>query len=71
MVLDAHTNLITASSITDYYQAPHFKLGVVGNEIMFSLQFKGFEAIIDTKQNFPMTTRKKVLIRPGHLVHQV
>ena len=28
--------------------------------------FDGFYAIIDAKDQYPMTTRKSVLIRPGH-----
>ena len=48
LMLDAHSDKVTASSIPD--------------------NFHGFEAIIDSKAEFPLTTRKNILISPGHTV---
>ena len=32
------------------------------------LSFQGFEAVIDSQKEYPLTTRKNILIRPGHTV---
>ena len=47
IVLDGHSDLISASSIPDSIQ--------------------GFEAIVDGKGVYPLTSREHILIRPGHL----
>ena len=47
IVLDGHSDLISASSIPDFTH--------------------GFEAIVDGKGVYPLTSREHILIRPGHL----
>ena len=68
LVLDAHTDQITSSSIPHYFQALFLQEDECYQNNSFHEQ--GFEAIIDTRKNFPTTTRKKILIKPGHLVQQ-
>jgi hypothetical protein len=48
LMLDAHSDLIAASSIPD--------------------DFEGFLAVIDSRTQYPITSRKSVLIRSGHSV---
>jgi hypothetical protein len=48
LMLDAHSDLIAASSIPD--------------------DFRGFLAVIDSRTQYPITSGKSVLIRPGHSV---
>ena len=48
IMLDAHNDLVAASSVPDDYQ--------------------GFTAVITSRKQFPLTTMKSVLIRPGHSV---
>ena len=67
LILDAHSDLVTASSITDYFQV------CVVTEVNFDatkviLKLQGFQAIIDSPMDYPMASRKNILIRPGHLV---
>ena len=33
--------------------------------------FQGFTAVIDSRNQYPLTTRKSYLIRPGHMVNNV
>ena len=46
LILDAHSDLVTGSSVND--------------------DIDGFFAIVDSKDQYPMTFRKTALIRPGH-----
>jgi hypothetical protein len=48
LMLDAHSDLIEASSVPD--------------------DFQGFTAVIASRSQYPITSRKSVLIRPGHTV---
>ena len=38
------------------------------NEMLFVILKQGFEAIIDTKQDYPTTTRRTITLKPGHTV---
>ena len=46
VILDAHTDVVSASTITE--------------------DFQGFVAIIDGGSQFPLSTRKSVMLRPGY-----
>ena len=66
LVLDAHTDLVTASSVTEPFQviisSPYLKA-----HFIFVLS-QGFDAMIDSRMEYPLVSMNKILIRPGHIV---
>ena len=75
LVLDAHTDLVTGSSISNDFEAweIHKEKELLNKlcyiEVLLSLQ--GFEAVVDSRKEYPLTKRDSVLIRPGHIVSGV
>ena len=68
-MLDAKTHLITASSISDYAQVRKKFLHVILRSVYEQIYVnQGFEAIVDTKDDYPIRSRENILIRPGHMV---
>ena len=39
------------------------------NQYIYMVYLQGFQAIIDTKGDYPTVTRKTTMIRPGHMVN--
>ena len=76
LVLDAHTDLVTGSSISNDFEACEIhrakgllmKLSYI--EVLLS-SLQGFEAVVDSRKEYPLTKRDSVLIRPGHIVSGV
>ena len=66
MVLDAHTDLVTASSVSEPFQViistPDLKA-----HFIFVLS-QGFDVMIDSRMEYPLVSMNKILIRPGHIV---
>ena len=68
LVLDGHNDLVTASSVQDYFQVQISYVLINSSKQHNWLQ--GLEAIIDTTNDYPLSARNKVLLKPGHLVSQ-
>ena len=68
LVLDAHQDLLSASSVSEDFQVKVDSLPqiIICCNIYFLTQ--GFSAIIDTKHDYAQTSREEIHIRPGHTV---
>ena len=68
LVLDAHNDIIDASTIPNDFEVQFYY------EKLFIFQFtnfigiQGFEAVIDSRNEYTMTKSDTILIRPGHTV---
>ena len=67
LVLDGHNDLVAASTVPDYFQVLTSERKTFNKTIDW---LQGMEAIVDTKNEYPITSRKKILLKPGHLVRQ-
>ena len=67
LILDAHTDLVTASSVTEPFQVWKLISYVLINHNQIIL-FQGFDAVIDSRMEYPLVSMNKILIRPGHIV---
>ena len=69
LMLDAHSDRVASSSITDDFQVRVIQTGSSDLRInMIFCIFKGFTAVVDSRKQYPLTTRKSVMIRPGYSV---
>ena len=69
LILDAHNDLVTASSVTEPFQVTKTEKIPSIYHIIFS--FQGFDAVIDSRMEYPLVSMNKILIRPGHKVRHI
>ena len=71
LALDAHSDLVTPSSVTEAYRVFQlcavYHLGYNNNHQLM----QGFKTIIDTKNEYPITSRGPILIKPGQVVRKL
>ena len=66
LVLDAHTDQVT-SSVTKPFQVNR-KCIDYSFSALFCSSLQGFEALIDSRMEYPLMSRDKILIYPGRVV---
>ena len=71
LVLDGHNDLVAASTVPDYFQVLGKEKLLIKSLKIYTMDWlQGMEALVDTKNEYPITSRKKILLKPGHLVRQ-
>ena len=70
LVLDAHTDQVT-SSVTKPFQVGNVLLILTVHYFVHpckKILLQGFEALIDSRMEYPLMSRDKILIYPGRVV---
>ena len=66
LLLDAHTDLVTASSVTEPFQVI-LSYDFLNTKPILLLS-QGFDIVIDSRMEYPLVSMNNILIRPGHTV---
>ena len=69
LMLDGHNDIVADSSVPDDFQVCYSrKPSTIIQVYLSSMDPQGFVAIVDSKTEFPLSTKRSLIIRPGHTV---
>ena len=68
ILLDGHNDIVADSSVPDDFQVSKNSWKRTQTSILCISGTQGFTAIIDSTNEYPLTTARSFVIRPGHIV---